>query len=73
MNLRILHTADNHIGLSFNQYPEPTKGRLIEERFASPERMVANVNEQIAEPCGRERPSSDGMNVNAPSTPPLKP
>jgi exonuclease SbcD len=48
MSLRILHTADNHIGLSFNQYPEPAKGRLIEERFASLERMVATANERHA-------------------------
>jgi DNA repair protein SbcD/Mre11 len=46
MSLRILHTADNHVGLSFNQYPEPAKGRLIEERFASLERMVATANER---------------------------
>lgn len=33
MSLRILHTADNHIGLSFNQYPEAARERLIDERF----------------------------------------
>jgi hypothetical protein len=48
MSLRILHTADNHIGLSFNHYPEPAKGRLIEERFASLERMVTIANERAA-------------------------
>ena len=47
MSLRILHTADNHIGLSFNQYPEVQK-HLIEERFASLERMVAIANERKA-------------------------
>lgn len=47
MSLRILHTADNHIGLSFNQYPEAQK-RLIEERFASLERMVATANDRNA-------------------------
>lgn len=47
MSLRILHTADNHIGLSFNQYPEVQK-HLIEERFASLERMVATANERSA-------------------------
>jgi hypothetical protein len=40
MSLRILHTADSHIGLSFNQYPEATRERLIDERFASLERMA---------------------------------
>lgn len=44
MSLRILHTADNHIGLSFNQYPEPARERLVDERFASLERMVATAN-----------------------------
>jgi hypothetical protein len=48
MRLRILHTADNHIGLSFNQFPEPAKGRLIEERFASLDRMVITANERKA-------------------------
>jgi hypothetical protein len=28
MSLRILHTADNHIGLSFNQYSEVAQKRL---------------------------------------------
>ena len=45
MSLRILHTADNHIGLSFNQYPEAVRERLIEERFASLGRMVDAVFE----------------------------
>lgn len=48
MSLRILHTADNHIGLSFNQYPEPARERLIEERFASLERLVTTANDRKA-------------------------
>lgn len=48
MSLRILHTADNHIGLSFHQYPEAPRGHLIEERFASLERMVVIANERRA-------------------------
>lgn len=48
MSLRILHTADNHIGLSFNQYPESARERLIEERFASLERVVATANDRAA-------------------------
>lgn len=48
MSLRILHTADNHIGLSFNQYPEAARERLIDERFASLERLVAIANERAA-------------------------
>ena len=42
---RILHTADNHIGISFGRYPESTQGRLIEERFTALERIVATANE----------------------------
>jgi exonuclease SbcD len=48
MSLRILHTADNHIGLSFNQYPEAAREQLVEERFASLERMVATANDRKA-------------------------
>ena len=47
MSLRILHTADNHIGLSFNHYSEIQK-HLIEERFVSLERLVAIANERKA-------------------------
>ena len=47
MSLRILHTADNHIGLSFNPYPE-ARERLIQERFASLEQMVATANLRAA-------------------------
>lgn len=48
MSLRILHTADNHIGPSFNQYPEAARGRLMDERFASLERLVATANHRQA-------------------------
>jgi exonuclease SbcD len=48
MTLRILHTADNHIGLAFGQYPPAARERLIEERFASLERMVTTANDRKA-------------------------
>jgi hypothetical protein len=48
MNLRILHTADNHIGLSFSAYPEAARGRLVDERFCSLERLVGTANERKA-------------------------
>jgi exonuclease SbcD len=41
MPIRIVHTADNHIGLSFKQYPADVAKRLIEERFLALERLVA--------------------------------
>jgi predicted phosphodiesterase len=49
MTIRILHTADNHIGLSFNQYPEAPRERLIGERFDSLERLVITANERKAD------------------------
>jgi hypothetical protein len=48
MSLRILHTADNHLGLSFGKYPSLARERLIDERFASLERLVATANERAA-------------------------
>jgi len=47
MPIRIIHTADNHIGLPFKQYPAVAE-RLIAERFLALERLVAIANEQSA-------------------------
>ena len=46
MSLRILHTADNHIGLSFSHYPDAVRDRLVAERFAALERLVLAANER---------------------------
>ena len=48
MALRILLTADNHIGISFAQYPDVVRDRLLEERFAALERLVGTANERRA-------------------------
>lgn len=48
MSLRILHTADNHIGISFAQYPDLVRDRLLEERFCALERLVDTANQQDA-------------------------
>ncbi len=48
MAIRIYHTADNHIGISFSQYDDAVAHRLIEERFAALERMVATANARQA-------------------------
>jgi len=48
MSLRILHTADNHIGISFAQYPDLVRDRLLEERFSALERLVATANQREA-------------------------
>lgn len=49
MALKILHTADNHIGLSFARYPSDVRERLVEERFSALERLVATANERKAD------------------------
>ncbi len=48
MTLRIVHTADNHIGLAFARYPEPLRARLREERFAALERLIRQANDADA-------------------------
>ena len=48
MPLKILHTADNHIGLSFAKYPDEIRERLVEERFLALERLVETANQQSA-------------------------
>jgi exonuclease SbcD len=47
MPIRIIHTADNHIGLSFKQYPE-IQPKLVQERFSALERIVAHGNQKQA-------------------------
>ena len=48
MPIRIIHTADNHIGLPFKQYPADVAKRLIEERFLALEQLVAEANSRNA-------------------------
>lgn len=48
MPIRILHTADNHIGLPFGNYPDNVRERLINERFEALQRMVRTANEREA-------------------------
>jgi exonuclease SbcD len=48
MSIRIIHTADNHIGLPFRQYPADVANRLVAERFLALERLVAEANRQEA-------------------------
>ena len=49
--LRIVHTADNHIGLRFTSrpYPDDLKKRLVEERFLALERTVQIANSRGAD------------------------
>ena len=48
MPIRIVHTADNHIGLPFRQYPPDVAEQLVEERFLALERLVAEANRREA-------------------------
>lgn len=48
MSLRILHTADHHLGISFGQYPDDVRQHLLEERFAALQRLVDIANERQA-------------------------
>jgi|694.fasta_scaffold12395_4 DNA repair exonuclease SbcCD nuclease subunit len=48
MPIRILHTADNHIGITFRQYPPDIQQRLIKERFDSLERIINIANQRKA-------------------------
>ena len=48
MILRILHTADNHIGISFAHLPDPVRDRLVAERFGALERIVSLANTREA-------------------------
>lgn len=48
MSIRILHTADNHIGISFPRYPDDVRERLLAERFEALERLVTTANEREA-------------------------
>jgi DNA repair exonuclease SbcCD nuclease subunit len=49
--LRIVHTADNHIGLRFTSrpYPDDLKKKLVEERFLALERVVRVANDRNAD------------------------
>lgn len=48
MTLRIVHSADIHIGLGFRQYPDAVRERLIAERFEALSRLVQMANDRDA-------------------------
>lgn len=48
MAVKIFHTGDNHIGMSFNNYPNVKKD-LIEARFTTLEKMIFKANEVNAD------------------------
>lgn len=46
MSLKILHTADLHLGMKFNGYPEPVKEGLVEARYKVLENLINQANEE---------------------------
>ena len=44
MKIKIVHTADNHIGMKFGSYPPNVKERLIEERVNALEAIITKAN-----------------------------
>lgn len=46
--IRIMHTADNHIGLTFNSYDDHIRDLLKAERFAALDRIVREANKRKA-------------------------
>ncbi len=49
MPIRIVHTADNHVGILFNRYPTDVRTKLANERFAALERLVEAANSRQAD------------------------
>ena len=47
-SIRIVHTADNHIGKQFRNYPPAVKDRLVNERFEALQRIVDRANDVAA-------------------------
>jgi DNA repair protein SbcD/Mre11 len=48
MAVRIVHTADNHLGISFKQYPEGVRKRLLQERIDALRSLVEEGNARKA-------------------------
>ncbi len=48
MTIKIVHTADNHIGMKFNSYPPEVKAKLVQERFNALKNIVVMANSRAA-------------------------
>ena len=44
MAIRIVHTADNHLGIPYRQYASDLSKRLVEERFEALGRLIETAN-----------------------------
>ncbi len=49
MPIRIVHTADNHIGIPYRKFPEDIRQQLVSERFSALGRLVAIANSRQAD------------------------
>ena len=49
MPVRIVHTADTHIGIPYRQYGERLRSQLVSERFNALGRLVTTANERKAD------------------------
>jgi hypothetical protein len=49
MPIRIVHTADNHIGIPYRQFQEDIRRRLVSERFEALARLVRAANDREAD------------------------
>ena len=49
MPIRIVHTADNHIGMPFRQHDDEARNQLLEERFEALERLIETANDNHAD------------------------
>ena len=45
MSIKIIHTADNHIGISYNSLSQ-AKAKLVKERLEALKRIVEKGNEE---------------------------
>ena len=49
MPIRIVHTADNHIGIPYRQFHEDIRRQLVSERFEALARLVSTANNREAD------------------------
>jgi len=49
MPIRIVHTADNHIGIPYRQFNEELRRQLVSERFEALVRLVRTANDREAD------------------------
>ena len=48
MSIKIIHTADNHIGISYNSLSQ-ARSKLVKERLEALKRIVEKGNEELAD------------------------